>query len=74
MTFIGEYAFSGCESLTTVYIPEGARVCRYVFNGCDALERVVYGGSEEQWEAMMRDNAYGYEDKSYVNVEIIFEK
>lgn len=74
VTFIGEYAFSGCESLTTVYIPEGARVCRYVFNGCDALERVVYGGSEEQWEAMMRDNSYGYEDKSYVKVEIIFEK
>lgn len=74
VTFIGEYAFSGCESLTTVYIPEGARVCRYVFNGCESLQTVVYGGTEEQWEAMMRDNAYGYEDKSYENVEIIFEK
>ncbi len=74
VSFIDEYAFSGCESLTTVYIPEGAKVCRYVFNGCESLQTVVYGGTEEQWEAMMRDNSYGYEDKSYVNVEIIFEK
>lgn len=74
VTYIGEYAFSGCQSLKKVYIPESARVSRYVFNVCDSLETVVYGGTREQWEEMMRDNQYGTEDKCYDGVEIVFEK
>ena len=70
---IDEYAFAG-TAITEIYIPEGTRLLRYVFNGCDDLKRITYGGTQEQWEAMMRDNEYGYEDTSYEGVEIIFER
>ena len=51
MTSIGERAFYGCSSLTTVTIPKSVTsIDRYAFNWCDKLEDVYYPGTEEEWK------------------------
>ena len=42
VTFIDQYAFTGCVSLTSIVIPEGVTsVGAWLFNGCKALTSVT---------------------------------
>ena len=39
---ISKEAFKSCESLKSVYIPDGVRrICEYAFRGCKSLENVI---------------------------------
>ena len=51
LTLVGDYAFAGCSSLTSVMIPENVTsIGECAFEDCSALSNVYYSGDEEQWE------------------------
>jgi hypothetical protein len=51
VTRIDEFAFCNCELLTSVTIPVSVKTIEYgAFIGCNNIEDVYYGGSQEQWE------------------------
>ena len=52
MTSLDNSYFYGCSSLTSITIPAGVTSIGNVFNGCDALTDVYYGGSEAEWETL----------------------
>lgn len=69
VTSIGDAAFSGCDSLTSVKIGTNVtNVCFSAFEYCDSLENVYYTGSEEQWNniSIERNN------EDLTNANIIF--
>lgn len=45
-------AFSGCTSLKTVVIPASVTSIGYgIFSGCTSLEKVLYLGTQEEWDS-----------------------
>lgn len=49
VTYIEEYAFSGCESLVWVSLPSTMEtIANAAFKNCTALNEVIYNGTEEQ--------------------------
>ena len=51
---IGPNAFSHCIRMTSVTIPASVtEIGRAAFNGCDKLKSADYGGTQEQWAAIV---------------------
>ena len=54
VTRIGEYAFTGLTHVEEVTIPLSVtRISEAAFNYCDALDTVYYGGTEDDWDAIV---------------------
>ena len=54
------FAFEDCKYLAEITIPASVKVIeRYAFTGCTDLEKVNYGGTQEQWDALMSNLANG---------------
>ena len=48
---IGDYAFEGCNGLTSIAIPDSVTtIGRSAFCLCHSLTTVYYTGSEAEWE------------------------
>ena len=60
ITYIGAYAFRGCKSLKTVYLPATLRTLGFgAFGisgdeqyGCDRLTDIYYAGTADMWQAL----------------------
>ena len=56
---VGEYAFQYCTALESVFVPKSVTsIGMWAFENCDSLATVYYGGSREEWEALLTDE-YG---------------
>lgn len=51
---ISDHAFVGCESLKTIKLPAGLVNLENVAFGSEALEKVIFCGTEAQWNAVDR--------------------
>lgn len=51
---IGESAFTGCDSLETVVLPEGVYVEKYAFQNCKGLKKVVFSDNVNVGERAFR--------------------
>ena len=61
VTSIGNYAFSYCNSLTSINIPDGVTsIGNSAFYKCTALSDVYYGGSEEDWSKITIESGNTY--------------
>ncbi len=53
LTSIGEDAFNGCDSLTSVTIGDSVTsIGNYAFSGCDSLTSITFNGTKAQWNAI----------------------
>ena len=60
-TYIGKEAFEYCESLEEITIPVSVeRIEEDAFNGCSSLKIIIYKGTVEQWNAIIKDNYWDY--------------
>ena len=58
---IGDWAFEGCTSLTSITIPGNIQTLGHnVFYGCSNLERLYYTGTADEWALVTinNDNVY----------------
>ena len=57
---IGAYAFSGCESLTSVTIPKSVtKIGDNAFENCTNLTDVYYAGTQGDWNGVNKGNENG---------------
>lgn len=50
IVYIGQWAFYGCISLTDIIIPDSIEnIGGSAFDGCNNIEKIFYGGTEESW-------------------------
>lgn len=68
---IGANAFTGCEALTTVVIGKGVGVIeKGAFEGCPGLDKVIYKGSQKQWEDIVIQSG----NEILKRIDIVFEE
>ncbi len=61
VTAIGQQAFSNCQTLKSVYIPDSVTsIGKWAFDSCYRLKDINYEGSEEQWNAITKGDYWNY--------------
>lgn len=69
VTSIGKYAFCCCGSLTSIEVSDNvASIGEGAFGGCSRLRRIVFNGTQKQWEKI-----YPYSRELY-GVEVAFSE
>ena len=64
-------AFSCCRSLVTITIPASVtEIGEKAFRGCHSLKEIHYGGTEEQWNALVK--GYGW-NEGCTDLKVIFD-
>ena len=62
MTSIGDSAFGGCSSLTSVTIGNGVTsIGDWAFSGCSSLTSVEYEGTKEDWNKITKESGWNEE-------------
>ncbi len=70
--YIGENAFSGCEKLTSVTIPEGIEeIESYAFSGCEKLEHISIPNSITSIDFNAFENCFSLKYNVYENGKYI---
>ena len=53
VTYIGNYAFSGCTAALTVKLPASVTaIGKYTFENCNAMSHTFFSGTQAQWDAI----------------------
>ncbi len=66
VTSIGEYAFSGCSSLTSITIPEGVKyIGDSAFSYCTSLTSITFNGTKAEWQAISKGYHWNYHTGNY---------
>jgi len=70
VTYICEETFSDCTDLTTVTLPAGLTEIRAnAFSGCKKLSKIIFEGSADQWEAVVKGENWNGGQDIYVEFE-----
>ncbi|MBO7176727.1 MAG: leucine-rich repeat protein [Clostridia bacterium] len=63
---IEDNTFNYCSELKEIYIPESVKsIGIYAFHNCRALELITFGGTQEQWNNMVRTPDWDLESGNY---------
>lgn len=61
LTSIGEGAFSSCDDLKTITIPDSViSISRHAFYGCTRLTSITFGGTMKQWNQIIKKDFWNY--------------
>ena len=56
VTYIGDWAFGGCNELTSITIPDSVTYIGYdAFGDCSELTNITFNGTKEQWNMIGDD-------------------
>ena len=66
VTSIGDGAFDGCSGLTSMDIPSSViSIGAFAFSECTVLTDINFGGTQEQWNAITKDDDWDFDTDSY---------
>ena len=64
---IGICSFNCCQSLDTVYLPKSIREINFrAFANCSSLSKIYYGGSQSDWNAIVKEDNWDENTNNYV--------
>ena len=59
LKLIGEYSFSECPALTTVYLPKSVTtIGYYAFYGDNNIKTIYFSGSQKTWDKIYKEYAF----------------
>lgn len=60
---IGSLAFYDCDTVNSIYIPNSVTSIEdSAFLGCSALKKIIFGGTEDEWDAIKKGDTYINDD------------
>ena len=66
LTRIGHHMFYDCSNLETITIPHGVtHIGRFAFYGCNNLHTVVYQGTKDEWNSIVKASGWASNVGSY---------
>lgn len=66
ITKLEDNSFNFCSELRSIYIPASVTsIGIYAFHNCRALELISFGGTQEQWNSMVRTPDWDLESGTY---------
>lgn len=66
VTAVNRYAFSSCDNLTAIWLPDSLKSLGYASLDLDTVKDIYYGGTKAQWESIE-----GYKNAQYDGLPVI---